>query len=140
MEQPAWREHADWGVSIRRFELTRLGLGAHLFEVPFDSSETGVEDLLDPQEFFVEELFKRAQVLLHFAESPVHLDEALVHFDKPLVDFRKPHVDVRAKVAQPRVIDEDTYEYGDRRHGNAQDDPETFHVLTIAGVAEGWET
>jgi hypothetical protein len=61
----------------------------HSFKVFFDAAKAGVDDLLDSKEFFVKKFFERAELFIH---------------------VRKAHVHVCAKIAQPRIIDEDAHE------------------------------
>jgi hypothetical protein len=85
----------------------------HFFQIPFNPGEPGVDHLLDAQQLFVEELFEGREALIHITEA---------------------NVDVSSQIAKPRIVDEDAYENGDRRHGNAQDDLNVFHDPKYKGL------
>lgn len=77
------------------------------FQISLDSSEARVHDLLHAKQFLVKEAF----------------------------EARKAHVHVRPEIAQPRVVDEDAGQHGQRRHGNAEDHLQVLHAVSITRMS-----
>ena len=80
------------------------------FQISLDSSEARVHDLLHAKQFLVKEAF----------------------------EARKAHVHVRPEIAEPRVVDEDADQHGERRHGNAEDHLQVLHLLSITRMSS-WD-